>query len=84
MNVDLIILRVASERRDAQNERDEARAAQLRRSNISVTAAAPSQQHYNLALNWSSHRRVPRRGAADSTSRRDADWATIAPLPSNY
>ena len=72
MNAGLIILRVASERRDAQNERDGARAAQLRRSSDSVAAAAPSQQHYNLALNWSSHRRVPRRGAAGSTSRRDA------------
>jgi hypothetical protein len=41
-----------------------------RRSSDSV--AAPSQQHYNLALNWSSHRRVPRRGAVGSTSRRDA------------
>ena len=58
-------------RRDAQNERDEARAAQLRRSSDSV--AAPSQQHYNLALNWSSRRRVPCRGAAaSSTSTRDA------------
>ena len=65
-----IILRVASLRRGAQNERDEARAAQLRRSSDSV--AAPSQQHYNLALNWSTHRRVPRRGAVGSTSRRDA------------
>jgi len=43
-----IILRVASLRRGAQNERDEARAAQLRRSSDSV--ADPSQQHYNLAL----------------------------------
>ena len=61
----LIILRLASERRDAQNERDEARATQLRRSSDSV--AAPSQQHYNLALNcWSSHRRVPPRRAAAS------------------
>ena len=47
----LIILRLASERRDAQNERDGARAVQLRRSSDSVAAAAPSQQHYNLALN---------------------------------
>ena len=45
----------------------------------SVAAATPSQQHYNLALKekvkwkWSSsHRRVSPRGAADSTSRRDA------------
>ena len=38
------ILRVASERRDAQNERDGARAAQLRRSSDSVAAATPSQQ----------------------------------------
>ena len=45
----LLIQRVASERRDAQNERD---GASLRSS---VAAATPSQQHYNLALNWSSH-----------------------------
>ena len=51
----------------------------------SVATATPSHQRlrppclrrssttiYNLALNWSSHRRVPRRGAAGSTSRRDA------------
>ena len=38
MNAGLIILRVASERRDAQNERD---GAGLRSS---VAAAAPSQQ----------------------------------------
>ena len=37
-----IILRVASLRRGAQNERDEARATQLHRSSDSV--AAPSQQ----------------------------------------
>jgi|TARA_B100000524_G_scaffold52249_1_gene24542 hypothetical protein len=43
--------------RRAQNERD---------------GAAPSQQHYNLALKWSSHRRVYPRGAASSTFRRDA------------
>ena len=42
-------LRVASERCDAQNERDEARAAQLRRSSVSV--AAPSQLHYNININ---------------------------------
>ena len=42
MNAGLIILRIASERRDAQNERDGA-AAQFRRSSSSV-AAAPSQQ----------------------------------------
>ena len=42
----------------------------LRHSSDSV--AAPSQQHYNLALDWSSHRRVPSRGAACITSRRDA------------
>ena len=36
MNAGLIILRVASERRGAQNERDRARAAQLRRSSDSV------------------------------------------------
>ena len=74
MNAGLIILHVAAERRDAQNERDGARAVQLRRSSDSVAAAAPSQQHYNLALNWSSHRRVPPRGAA-GTSRRDASCA---------
>ena len=97
MNAGLIIMRIASERRDAQNESDGAGAAQLRRSSQqqlrrssnsvaaatpsqqqlrrssnSVAAAAPSQQHYNLALKWSSHRRVPPRGAAGSTSRRDA------------
>jgi len=44
MNAGLIILRVASERRDAQNERDGAGAAQLCRSSSSVAAAAPSQQ----------------------------------------
>ena len=51
----------------------------------SVATATPSHQRlrppclrrssttiYNLALNWSSHRRVPRRGAAGSASRRDA------------
>ena len=73
MNAGLIILRVSSERRDAQNERD---GAVLR---TSAAAATPSQQHYNLALKekvkwkWSSsHRRVSPRGAAASTSRRDA------------
>ena len=71
-NAGLIILRVASLGRDAQNERDGAGAAQLRRSSDSVAAAAPSQQHYNLALKWPSHRRVPPRGAAGSTSRKDA------------
>ena len=40
MNAGLIILRVASERREAQNERDGAGAAQLRRSSSSVPAAA--------------------------------------------
>ena len=44
MNAGLIILRITSERRDTQNERDGARAAQLRRSSDSF--AAPSQQHY--------------------------------------
>ena len=68
MNAALIILRVASLGRDAQNERDGAGAAQLRRSSDSVAAAAPSQQHYNLALKWSSHRRVPPRGAATASS----------------
>jgi len=43
-----LILRVASERRDAQNESDGAGAAQLRRSSNSVAGAARSQQHYNL------------------------------------
>ena len=61
----LIILRVASLRHDAQNECDGAAAAQLCRS-------SSSEQHYNLALKWSSHRRVPPRGAASSTSKRDA------------
>ena len=41
----LIILRVASERHQAQNERDGAGAAHLRRSTTSVAAAPPSQQH---------------------------------------
>ena len=56
----LVILRVSSllEGRDAQNERDRAGTAQqqqqLRRSSSSDAAAAPSQQHYNLALKWSS------------------------------
>ena len=58
-----------------------------------VAATTPSQQqfrrsstsHYNLALSWSSHRRVPRRGASvfcqhleerrGGTSRRDASCA---------
>ena len=53
MNAGLIILRVASEKRDAHNERDGARAAQLRRNGDSVAPATPSsvppsQQHYNL------------------------------------
>ena len=43
MNAGLIILRIASERRDAQNERDGAAAEQFRRSSSSI-AAAPSQQ----------------------------------------
>ena len=30
----------------------------------SIAAATPSQQHYNLALKWSSHRHVPPRGAS--------------------
>ena len=82
MNAGLIILRVASLGRDAQNDesvtelvlRSSVAAATpcLRRSSSSVAAAAPSQQRYNLALKWSSHRRVPPRGAAGSTSRRDA------------
>ena len=38
----------------------------------SIAAATPSQQHYNLALKWLSNHRVPSRGAAGSTSRRDA------------
>ena len=75
MNAGFIILRVAFLGRrdaqkeykniykrdddDAQNERDGAAAAQLRRSNSSVAV-----QHYNLALKWSSHRRVPFRAAA--------------------
>ena len=44
MNAGLVIPCVASERRDAPNERDGAGAAQLRRSSNSVAAAAPSQQ----------------------------------------
>ena len=43
MNASLLILRVASERRDAQNEARRSWSAQLRRSSDSV--AAPSQQH---------------------------------------
>ena len=59
MNTGLIILRVASETRDAQNEREGAGAAQLHCSSDSVAASASSQQHYNLlALKWSSHRRA--------------------------
>ena len=49
MNASLIILRIAPKRCDAQNKRNDARAAQLRRSSDSI--AAPSQQHYNLAIN---------------------------------
>ena len=57
MNAGLLILRVASERRDAQNERDgaglpssvaAATPSQLRRSSIAAAlraASAPSQQH---------------------------------------
>ena len=46
MNAGLIILRVASERRDAQNERDGAGAAQLRHSSNTVAAALqPSTQN---------------------------------------
>ena len=62
MNAALIILRVCVAPLQQQ----------LRRSSSSVAAAAPSQQHYNLALKWSTHRLVPSRGAASSTSRRDA------------
>jgi len=45
MSADLITLtlRVASLGRDAQNKRNEARAAQLRRNSDSVAAATPSQ-----------------------------------------
>ena len=43
VNAGLIILRVASLGRDAQNERDGAADAQLRRISSSVAAAAPSQ-----------------------------------------
>jgi len=50
MNAGLIILRVASERRDAQNARDGARAAQLRRSSDSVAAATPSQQQLRASV----------------------------------
>ena len=42
MNAGLIILRAASERRDAQDEPDGARTAQLRRSSDSVAATSPS------------------------------------------
>ena len=66
MSASLIILRVASLGPDAQNERD---GADLRSS---VAAATLSLQDYHLALKWSSHRRVPPRGAAGSTLRRDA------------
>ena len=45
MNADLIILRVASLGRDAQNERDGTGAAQLHRSSDSIAAALqPSTQ----------------------------------------
>ena len=76
MNAGLIILRVASLGRDAQNDesvtelvlRSSVAAATpcLRRSSSSVAAAAPSQQRYNLALKWSSHRRssISKRNAA--------------------
>ena len=43
---------------------------QLCRGSNSVAAAL--QPSNNLALKWSSHRRVPPRGAAGSSSRRDA------------
>ena len=56
MNAGLLILRVASERRDAQNERD--------REGLRSSVATPSQQHYNLALNWSSSSRPSSRGDA--------------------
>ena len=51
MNASLLILRVASERRDAQNEARRSWSTQLLHSSNSV--AAPSESHYNLALNWS-------------------------------
>ena len=64
----------ASRPRDAQNERDGARAAQLRRSSSSQqrlrrssrssSVAAVRQYTDNLALKWSAHRRGPPRGAA--------------------
>ena len=38
--------------RDAMNEREGVAAAQL------CAATTPSQQHYNLLLKWSFHRRV--------------------------
>ena len=53
MNAGLLILRIASERRDAQNERDGAglRSSVAARSSDSV--AAPSQQHYKkLSTFW--------------------------------
>ena len=43
-----------------------------RRMSATEQLRRPSQQHYNLALKWSSHRRVYPRGAASSTFRRDA------------
>ena len=63
---------------------------QIRRSSRSVAAAALSQRQlyrsssrlYKLALKWSSHRRVPSRGAAElaasSTSKRDASCSCCA------
>ena len=82
MNAGLLVLRVASERCDAQNERDGAslRSSVFRRSSDSV--AAPSQQHYNLALNWSSSSRPSSRccwqhleEGRGGTSRGDASCA---------
>ena len=79
MHAGLIILRVASERRDAQNDENGAGAEQLCRSiSDSVAAAAPSQQHYNLALKWSSHRRVPPQGAASCSQQQQLRRSSIS------
>ena len=74
MNAGLIILRVASERRDGQNERDGSGAAQLRRSSDSVAVASSSS--VAAALQPSTQMVVSSSrsssSAAGSTSRRDA------------
>jgi len=63
MNAGLIILRVASLGRDAQNERDGAGAAQLRRSSDSVAAATPSQLRRSSAARTMSGRRGSRKSS---------------------